>query len=168
MTIPAEFSSSTPITNPSVSKFGLWRAQNRRTYRILADGTLEIDECIAFWPMELPKLMNVPDFATTAWLIHGTLWTRTIQNNTFLNGRPPRAQTNGRERKRTETNANVRAQSAPPQPRDWLKLSLQTLHPQGMSGNYRKFPRQPAQSKQLESTSPYAGREGCEALCIAN
>ena len=126
---------------------GRWTAQNRRTYRILADGTLEIDECIAFWPMELPKMKNVPYFATTASLIHGTLRTRTIQNNTFLNGRPP-ANPNepGHERKRTETNekqtetnGNVRARSPSPQPKDWLKMSLQTLHPQGMSGKkYRR------------------------------
>ena len=39
-----------------------------------------------------------------------------------------------RERKRTETNGNVRARSAPPQSRDWLKMSLKTLYSQEMSG----------------------------------
>ena len=89
----------------NVSHNGQWSAQNRRTYRILADEALGIDDCIAFWPMELPKMTSVPHFAATVWLIHGTLWTRTIQNNTFLNRRPP---ANANERKRTETNENER------------------------------------------------------------
>ena len=91
-------------------------------------------------------MMSVPYIATTASLTHGTLRTRTIQTNTFLNRRPPananerkRTETNANERKRTETNGNVRARSAPPQPRDWLKMSLQTLHPQGMSGNKKNL-----------------------------
>ena len=101
----------------NVSHNGQWSAQNRRTYRILADEALGIDDDIAFLADEAPKndecaTLCGHSMADPRHSLDPYNTKQHIPQSATARERK-RTQTNGNERKRTETNGNERKCTRP-------------------------------------------------------